>query len=315
MITIKKLESVTELVSDFSSVNPFQTPWYFDTFIKHFCDTSSPILLGIYTDERSIGYGAFEKVENKILFLGMKPVVNNQEITDYGDIFLNDAGKTHHKEVWNTLRKWFLDNGYDHLQLDYIREDSQTYELFKEYAVEQLKAPYIFLPKHWDDYLMVLDRVDRKELKRKMKRLETVSHTYANINNPAQKDFEEFIRLHKLSSHQKQDFMTDQMKHFFWSLVTAEKKDWKTNLCFLQIEEKNTSAILSFENGSSVLVYNSGYDPSFNYYSVGLLLHAFKIQEAITKGKTTYDFMRGTERYKYDLGGKDMRLYRIEISL
>jgi len=44
-----------------------------------------------------------------------------------------------------------------------------------------------------------------------------------------------------------------------------------------------------------------------------LLLHAYKIKDAIEKRKKTYDFMRGTERYKYDLGGKDMKLYKIEL--
>lgn len=274
----------------------FQTEWYQNIFIKHFCKR-----------ENILFPGGFEKIGDTAIFLGMKPVLNGQEVTDYGDIVSGSS--------WDTILEWLRQNGIKSLRLDYVREDSGTYELFKDRATEQAIAPYIMLPKTWDEYLESLDRVDRKELKRKLRRLETVQYAYRSIDTLTQTDFEEFVRLHKLSSGEKDQFMSDSMKQFFWDLITVEKKDWKTNLSFLQIERKNASAILSFENNTYILGYNSGHDPSFNYYSAGLLLHAFKIKEAIEKGKKIYDFLRGTERYKYDLGGKDMNLYKIEIEL
>lgn len=315
MIAIKRFQSISEILSDFSTTNPFLTFWYLDNFIKHFSSRENIFLLGFYSDENNIGYGAFEKIDNKIDFLGMKPVLNGQEVTDYGDIVLDPSYRDNHKEVWDEIVKWLSQNGIQSLQLDYIREDSQTYELFKNHVNEQIIAPYILLPKTWDEYLESLDRVDRKELKRKLRRLETVLYTYRSIDTSIQSDFEEFIRLHKLSSGEKDEFMSDEMKQFFWDLITVEKKEWKITLSFLQIGGKNTASLMSFENSESILGYNSGHDPSFNYYSVGLLLHAYKIKEAIEKGMKIYDFMRGTERYKYDLGGKDMRLYKMEIGL
>lgn len=309
MVTVKQFQSVLEVPPDFFLTNPFQTVWYLEVFIKHFCMRDNIYLLGLFDGDECVGYGTFEKDDNKAILLGMKPVLNGQEVTDYGDIVFN------HKEAWDEIMKWFSQNGIKSLQLDYIREDSETYGLFKEHATEQTIAPYIMLPKTWDAYLESLERTDRKELKRKMRRLDTITHTYTSLKKVTQNDFEEFVRLHKLSSDEKNEFMNDEMKQFFWELIISEKKDWKIDLSFLQIEGKNTSTILSFENQSVVFGYNSGYDPSFNYYSVGLLLHAFKIKEAIEKGKIVYDFMRGTERYKYDLGGKNMRLYKIIISL
>jgi hypothetical protein len=43
------------------------------------------------------------------------------------------------------------------------------------------------------------------------------------------------------------------------------------------------------------------------------LLKAFCIQEAIEGGKARFDFLRGREPYKYDLGGVDTPLYRVRI--
>jgi CelD/BcsL family acetyltransferase involved in cellulose biosynthesis len=47
--------------------------------------------------------------------------------------------------------------------------------------------------------------------------------------------------------------------------------------------------------------------------SVGLLNKALCIREAIEEGRRAFDFLRGSERYKYDLGGTDRLLYRIAV--
>jgi CelD/BcsL family acetyltransferase involved in cellulose biosynthesis len=47
--------------------------------------------------------------------------------------------------------------------------------------------------------------------------------------------------------------------------------------------------------------------------SVGLLNKALCIKQAIEEGRNAFDFLRGPERYKYDLGGTDRLLYRIAV--
>ncbi len=314
MIRIKQLNSTKE-IQLITGTSPFQASWYLDIFINHFCKKEEILLVEFYQEDTRIGYGAFEKIGNRAIFLGMKTVINGQEVTDYGDIVLSQGYRHLYKEIWNRLMDWFCQNDIVFLHLDYVREDSFTYEYFKDKALKQAIAPYVSLPETWDEYLTLLDRVDRKELKRKMRRLEATPYMYRSIDRSIQADFDEFVRLHKLSSGEKDEFMSNTMKAFFWDLCTVNTRNWKIILSFLQIEGKNTAALMSFENESSVFAYNSGYDSSFNYYSAGLLLHAFKIKEAIEKGKKIYDFMRGTERYKYDLGGKDLKLYKIIVPL
>ena len=38
-------------------------------------------------------------------------------------------------------------------------------------------------------------------------------------------------------------------------------------------------------------------------------------KDAIESGKKKYDFLRGGERYKYELGAKDLQLYKIEVKV
>ena len=109
--------------------------------------------------------------------------------------------------------------------------------------------------------------------------------------------------------------MSEPMAQFFWQLKTGRIEGWQSNLCFLKLDCKAVAGVFSFSNDQEVWLYNSGYNPKEQYWSVGLLLKAHLIKQAIEAGKKRFDFLRGSERYKYDLGAKDLQLYRIELNL
>ena len=48
-------------------------------------------------------------------------------------------------------------------------------------------------------------------------------------------------------------------------------------------------------------------------FSVGLLSKALALQRAIEQGKTRFDFLRGHERYKYELGAQDLNVHKVLI--
>ena len=58
-------------------------------------------------------------------------------------------------------------------------------------------------------------------------------------------------------------------------------------------------------------VTNSGFNPSYYSDSVGLINKAYCIRQAIDDGRQTFDFLRGAERYKYDLGAENRSLFEI----
>jgi CelD/BcsL family acetyltransferase involved in cellulose biosynthesis len=84
-------------------------------------------------------------------------------------------------------------------------------------------------------------------------------------------------------------------------------------LSFMELDGKPVAASICFDYGSSRLLYNSGNNPEYGYYSVGLLLHALCLREAIEQGKAYFDFLRGAEPYKYHLGGQDRILYQMVV--
>jgi CelD/BcsL family acetyltransferase involved in cellulose biosynthesis len=60
-------------------------------------------------------------------------------------------------------------------------------------------------------------------------------------------------------------------------------------------------------------MYNSGYDPQFASFSVGIASKALVLRDAIESGHTVVDFLRGSEPYKYDLGAQDRTVYKLTL--
>lgn len=282
----------------------FQTKEYLELFARHFVQ-----------DGASVVEELFEILpDKKAILLGMKPILNNQEITDYGDI--PHPSKETVNTYFESLKTKY---GVTSVQFDYVRESSQLFKVLSEMnpipPTQQEVSPFVILPSSWEKCLESLERTDRKELKRKFKRLDTVAHTFRYIDISKTDAFEEFAKLHRLSDASKNQFMTDPMKAFFEDLLSLQIPGWQQKLAFLYIEDKPAASIFYFESEKEILLYNSGYDPEQKYYSAGLLLIAHLIKKSIEGHKQKFDFLRGNERYKYDLGGKDERLFRFIFSL
>ena len=74
------------------------------------------------------------------------------------------------------------------------------------------------------------------------------------------------------------------------------------------------ASCICFDYDGTYLLYNSGYDPEKSSLSVGLLNKALTIQEAISQDIKEYNFLRGTERYKYHLGASDRAVFDLIIT-
>lgn len=328
MISIKRFESFDKCKDSWLALEnnsphyPFQSYWYQKLFADTFCDAKNIYILGLYDDTTLIAIGGFEKVDTRIIFLGMKRVLGEQDITDYGDIlFAEHVSQLQVNEIWGKITDYFKGIGVTALQLDYVQEDSKTYNILRQpafvkaTAAKQEVAPFITPPESWEEYLQEVPRKQRHELKRKIRRLEDQHAFHFCSNETIKNDFEAFIRLHRASDQAKEKFMSEEMKHFFWDMVSAEKTDYRIDFCVLEINDKIVASIMSFVGQGKALLYNSGFDPEYSYYSVGLILHAYLIKKSIEEKLSIHDFLRGNERYKYDLGAKDLQLYKINISL
>lgn len=249
-------------------------------------------------------------------------LVGHDDICDYHDL----VGPAERRaELVAVVLDELLGGPWDSLRLGGLPADSPTRPLTAELARRRglrvldepiAVAPRVALPADVDSYYAMLSKKDRHELRRKMRRLASAGDYRWGAVPPdalAERDVDDFLRLHRLAPA-KSVFMTAEMERYFRALIAAFQPDDLARLYFLEVGGARVSTLLLFDHGGDYLLYNSGYDPSYQHLSVGLLLKALTLQEAIERGRRAFDFLRGAEPYKYDLGGVDRVVHRLTIA-
>ena len=166
------------------------------------------------------------------------------------------------------------------------------------------------LPESYERYLEGLDRKSRHELKRKLNKFDKQFMEYRVTNGDTDKDFTSFINLHKNSSKAKMKFMTGDVEEFFYNILQIE--GW--SIYQLEVGEISVASCFCYSNEEIFYLYNSGKDPNYDEFSVGIYLINELISKAIDNKLQIFDFLKGTERYKFNLGGKPQQLFDIELS-
>jgi CelD/BcsL family acetyltransferase involved in cellulose biosynthesis len=179
-------------------------------------------------------------------------------------------------------------------------------------------CPIIDLPAAWDDYLMALSKKQRHEVRRKLRKADAEADTRFFVVTPdhdLQAEMQSFIDLHQQSTPEKDQFMDPQMQGFFFDVARVlQEKQW-LQLTFVEMDGERAATLLSFDYGDSILVYNSGYEPTkFRSLSPGIIVTARSIELAIDLGRAKFDFLRGDEIYKYRFGAKDTEVRRLLIA-
>ena len=121
-----------------------------------------------------------------------------------------------------------------------------------------------------------------------------------------------YFALHRLSRGEKADFMTADVERFFRDIADALAPLDRLRLGVLSFDGADVAVLFGFAIGTVIALYNAAYDPGLESLSVGIISHAWAIREAIARGYTTYDLLRGDEPYKYDLGARDRWLARLD---
>lgn len=270
----------------------------------------------------------FEYIKNDNFFIPLKyknseaSIIGDKDIVDYNNILYINNEKKDFEDLINQI----FDLNINKLILYSISEESPTFnlltngEILNDYRLDSQQedvSPYLSLPNSWDEYLTSLPKKKRHELKRKIRRIEqNADFSTGDLSSLEDKDeiLGEFFRLHKMSSDEKNLFMTNEMEQFFTDLIIKMLENKSLTYSYLKIDNKTTACSISFIHQNIRFLYNSGFDPFYNNFSSGLLNHAFAIKRSIEDKLTVFDFMRGNERYKYDLGAVDKILYTFQIS-
>jgi CelD/BcsL family acetyltransferase involved in cellulose biosynthesis len=302
--------------------NPFLSPTWHEIWLKHFGQSLDvQVIIFRALEGTLLALGAFANSTGEGGQKGLS-LLGSAEVSDYRDLVIT-PGKE--EEAFSALARIFAEGPWEYLELNGISEFSPTVQFFPSIAqslgfgvsqeIEEVGL-YLDLPETWDFFLAGLKTKDRHELRRKMRRMEREAFILELGVEDApslQEKMEVFFDLHRKSRKDKAQFMTPEMKAFFRELSTRfQEKGW-LNLFLLKVEEKEIAALFSFDFEGVEYLYNSGYDPQFAPLSPGIVLAALCIRRAIEKGMVGFNFLRGREDYKYHLGGREEKIYRIMV--
>ena len=306
-----------ELLHTATNNHVFFTPQWQNAWWQVFGSDYELVLLSLYDHRELVGIAPFKRKDGKLSFIG------SSDVCDYMDFISKTGGEEY---FFSQLLDYLDKLEWSSLELDSILPESLAFKYFIPLArqrgchveIQQTNvSPQLLLPADWEEYLALLTTKDRHELQRKLRRLEqTRSVNYQTVtdreNLPPAMD--SFFKLFKLSSADKANFMTGNKREFFNTMTAALAEKGNLKLSFLEIEDVPVSAVICFDYNNDIYLYNSAFDPAFSALSVSLLLEVSCIRDAILKGKKRFDFLSGNERYKYDLGGKDVPIYQCLIS-
>lgn len=260
-------------------------------------------------------------------------IVGCVEVSDYLDLII-EAGQE--EAVYAAFLAWLTGPeapAWDVVELCNQPAVSLAYTRLAElaraqgYRVEVIQedvCPIITLPQPdghedgWERYLALLDKKERHEIQRKLRRIEREAPdaTLRIVRGGAELTdaVEDFIALHRLSRPDKHAFMTEGMQAYFRAIAAVLAERGWLQLSFLDIGGQPAASYFCLDYRNEILVYNSGYDPTASpQLSPGWVLLAQLIQQTIAEGRTRFDFLRGNEDYKHRFGGVDEPVHRLVI--
>ena len=252
-------------------------------------------------------------------------IVGCVDVTDYLDFIVDSANM---QPVLAAFADYLADNRANLGKLDLcnIPYDSPTRQILPELLAErgfdveveqQEVCPVISLPTDWSGYLGLLDKKQRHEVRRKLRRVRggerAIDWYIVNGTHDLGGEIDRFVRLMAASDPEKERFLQDEgNQRFFRAIVPLMRERGWLQLNFLTVDNAPAASYINFLYGDRVMVYNSGHaHEDFGGLSPGIVLLAWNIRHAIEHGYKHFDFLRGDEPYKYRMGGRDTAVMNI----
>jgi len=173
-------------------------------------------------------------------------------------------------------------------------------------------TPRIALKGSFEDYLAGIDKKQRHEIRRKMRRAAESGRVHFHVvdkDADIEPELEAFFHL-MVQEPNKAMFLKDVMRDQMSNSLKAAHDAGYLWLAFLEVDGVKAAASINFDYRNKLWGYNSGVSRDFMEFSPGWVLQAHVIQWCCENGRYEFDFMRGDEEYKYRFGGVNKYVMR-----
>ncbi|MEO8356734.1 MAG: GNAT family N-acetyltransferase [Chloroflexota bacterium] len=174
-------------------------------------------------------------------------------------------------------------------------------------------TPRISLNGSFDEYLSRVEKKQRHEIRRKMRRAaesdKNVRFYVIDGTEDIDSEINSFFDL-MVQDPNKEQFLHPEMREQMTVTIQNAHRRGYLWLGFLEVDGVKSAASLNFDYKNKLWGYNSGVGREHMELSPGWVLLAHVIQWCTENGRNEFDFMRGDEAYKYRFGGVDRFVMR-----
>jgi len=258
------------------------------------------------------------KLCNTLNFMGTDVIGS-----DYMDILIREGAEA---SAVKAISRYLHSNGMS-LELSHLcSEQSNAILLVNSLAERRWNVvrsdmevcPYIPLIGHsWESYIRSLGSSHRANVKRKIRKLNAqFSVKFETIIDDSRlvPVLNEMVMLHfkRHGDASVSDAFTEEsVLSFHREIAQLQLADSRLRIYRLELDGVAVASLYGFLVSGKFYFYQSGFDPDYSQYSVGLIVLAYSIQESIKEGASEYDLLHGNERYKYLWANNERVLERV----
>ena len=281
------------------------------------------VLVTAHEDEKLIGIAPLfmAEYENQPALL----LNGSIEISDYLDLIVRADDHARFLSGLLDFLASHLADGWSRLDWYNLPDDSPTLAALKAESAHRgwthheevyRPTPRIALNGDFDEYLSRVEKKQRHEIRRKMRRAaESELNVRFVLVDPSTDIEPELDTFFDLMVHDpgKADFLHPAMREQMSAILHAAHKEGYLWLGFLEIDGVKTASSLNFDYNGKLWGYNSGVSRAHMELSPGWVLLSHIIQWCCENRRHEFDFMRGDEEYKYRFGGVNRFVMRAQV--
>lgn len=260
----------------------------------------------------------------------IKTFGDGKACSDYTGILVDPA---HETEVAMTISEWLKASGsggfgqtynWDALEFDGVSESETSTVIMLDHLYPQSRFKKsscmhtwtVALPATWDGYLAARSKRRRNVLRRMERQFITSGRAtvqYASSVREVDEFFQSLVQLH---TQRRRDLgcagcfaynRFDDFLHLAANRLLHAGKLW---LSQMSIDGEVAASSFGIQESDAVYLYQCGFDSKFSEIKPGWMQNVFNLQRAIEQGIDRFDFLRGDESYKSQLGGVPTELFR-----
>jgi len=176
------------------------------------------------------------------------------------------------------------------------------------------------LPASWDEFYEGVSKNRRKSIRKLQRnaidcgRLEFKTATTNDEFEAAMKVFVDLHQKRRISLGEPGCFASKRFAEF---IDDVSKQLWSAGtlqLAWIELDSQPVGVEYCLLDANTTYVYQGGLDPEVQKEAPGHLMTMSMIRHSIDSSRTTYDLLRGDERYKADWNAQPQTTVKLRIS-